>query len=152
MQNPHFQRAAELEAARLEPDLLKALEALCAGVNAAPADRPLPAELQILRLDFEPYVPADARMLPRLLSFGLSTNRERPLRRPEGAPAAPGGGAAAGAPGGKASAAPEGNTAPLAGPGGTPTPTTAPATGAPSPAQGATSGQPQGASSGGTRK
>src|SRR5204863_3840902 len=59
------------------------LEAFCAGVNAAAADRPLPAELQILRTGFEPFVPADPLTLAKLLSFGLSTNWERERLRAE---------------------------------------------------------------------
>lgn len=78
-----LRRAAEREAAALEPGLLSELEALCAGVNAAAADRPLPAELQLLRLPFEPFEPADVLTLTKLLSFGLSTNWERELLRAE---------------------------------------------------------------------
>ena len=55
----------------------------CAGVNAAAADRPLPIEFQLLRLAFEPFTPADALTLTKLLSFGLSTNWERELLRAE---------------------------------------------------------------------
>jgi penicillin amidase len=76
-------RASEREAAALEPELRSKLEAFCAGVNAAAAPRPLPAEFQLLRLGFEPFVPADALSLTKLLSFGLSTNWERELLRAE---------------------------------------------------------------------
>ena len=55
----------------------------CAGVNAAAADRPLPAEFQVLRQRFEPFVPADALTMTKLLSYGLSTNWERELLRAE---------------------------------------------------------------------
>ena len=76
-------RASEREAAALEPELRSGLEAFSAGVNAAAADRPLPAEFQLLRMGFEPFVPADALSLTKLLSFGLSTNWERELLRAE---------------------------------------------------------------------
>ena len=76
-----LRRAAEREARVLDPDVREALESFCAGVNAAAADRPAPAELQILRLGFEPFVPADALTLAKVLSFGLSTNWERELLR-----------------------------------------------------------------------
>jgi penicillin amidase len=76
-----LRRAAEREAEGLEPGLRSQLEALCAGVNAAAADRPPPVEHQLLRLSFEPFGPADALTLTKLLSFGLSTNWERELLR-----------------------------------------------------------------------
>src|SRR5439155_12469916 len=57
--------------------------AFCAGVNAGAADRPLPAEFKLLRLDFEPFALADPLTLAKLLSFGLSTNWERELLRAE---------------------------------------------------------------------
>jgi penicillin amidase len=78
-----LRRAAEREAGALDPELRVGLEALCAGVNAAAADRPLPVEHQLLRLAFEPFTPADALTLTKLLSFGLSTNWERELLRAE---------------------------------------------------------------------
>jgi penicillin amidase len=78
-----LRRVAEREAAALEPGLHSELEALCAGVNAAAGDRQPPMELQLLRLDFEPFTPADALTLTKLLSFGLSTNWERELLRAE---------------------------------------------------------------------
>ena len=83
MRTMGLRRAAEREAAALEPGLRSELEALCAGVNAAAADRPSPLELQLLRLDFEPFTPADSLTLTKLLSFGLSTNWERELLRAE---------------------------------------------------------------------
>ncbi len=76
-------RTARREEASLDPDVRSQLEALCAGVNAAAASRPLPAELQLLRVDFEPFEPAHALALTKLLSFGLSTNWERELLRAE---------------------------------------------------------------------
>ena len=78
-----LRRAAEREAEALEPGLRSQLDALCAGVNSAAADRPPPIEFQLLRLAFEPFTPADALTLTKLLSFGLSTNWERELLRAE---------------------------------------------------------------------
>jgi penicillin amidase len=78
-----LRRAAEREADALEPWLRAELDAFCGGLNAAADDRPLPAEFQLLRIGFEPFVPADALVLTKLLSFGLSTNWERELLRAE---------------------------------------------------------------------
>jgi len=77
-----LRHAAEREAGELGDDLLAAIEAYCAGVNAgAEAASAPPAELQILRLAFEPWRPADVLTITKLLSFGLSTNWERELLR-----------------------------------------------------------------------
>jgi penicillin amidase len=78
-----LRRAAETEVAGSDPKVRAGLEAFCAGVNAAAGDRPLPAELQILRQGFEPFIPADALTITKLLSYGLSTNWERELLRAE---------------------------------------------------------------------
>jgi penicillin G amidase len=78
-----FRRAAEREAEALQPELRSALDAFCAGVNAAATDRPLPAEFQLLRIGFEDFTPADSLVLAKLLTFGLSTNWERELLRAE---------------------------------------------------------------------
>src|SRR5688500_7201321 len=77
-------RIAEAEAAALDPEVRDSLRAFCAGINAAVnAAGALPAELQILRADFEPWTPADSLAAHKLLSFGLSTNWERELLRAE---------------------------------------------------------------------
>jgi penicillin amidase len=78
-----FRRVAEREAGELAGSVKAELEALCAGVNAAVADRPLPAEFQLLRIPFEPWTPADMMTCVKLLSLGLSTNWERELLRAE---------------------------------------------------------------------
>ena len=79
-----LRRTAELEAASLEPAVRDPLEAMCAGVNAAAAaGRALPAEFQLLRKGFEPWRPADALAVTKLLSFGLASNWERELLRAE---------------------------------------------------------------------
>jgi penicillin G amidase len=75
-------RTALREETELDPELRSLLDAYCAGMNrAAEAASPLPAEFQILRLDFEPWRPADMLAGAKLLSFGLSTNWERELLR-----------------------------------------------------------------------
>jgi penicillin amidase len=77
-----IRRVAEREAAALEGELEAAMRCYCAGVNAAAAvaDAP-PVELQILRLTFEPWQPADVLAITKMLAFGLSTNWERELLR-----------------------------------------------------------------------
>jgi penicillin amidase len=75
-------RVALLEEAQLEPDLRALLDAFCAGVNEAARTAPAsPAEFQLLRIEFEPWRPADMLAGGKLLSFGLSTNWERELLR-----------------------------------------------------------------------
>jgi penicillin G amidase len=75
-------RAAEREAAALDPTLRERLERFCAGVNAgAGAARALPLEMRLLRVGFEPWRPVDILALGKLLAFGLSTNWERELLR-----------------------------------------------------------------------
>jgi penicillin amidase len=77
-----LRRVAEGEEADLDPALRVLLEAHCAGVNAAAgAAEALPFEMQLLRLDFEPWRPVDMLALGKLLAFGLSTNWERELLR-----------------------------------------------------------------------
>jgi len=75
-------RVALQEEAELKPELRALLDAYCAGLNEAARIAPAPpAELQLLRLDFEPWRPADMLAGGKLLSFGLSTNWERELLR-----------------------------------------------------------------------
>ncbi len=77
-----IRRTAEREAAQLDPNLSAVLECFCAGVDAAVEEaRALPFEMQLLRLDFEPWRPADMLAIGKLLAFGLSTNWERELLR-----------------------------------------------------------------------
>ncbi len=77
-----MRRTAEREAASLDPELLALLERFCEGVNAAAASaKALPFEMQLLRLGFEPWRPADILGLGKLLAFGLSTNWEKELLR-----------------------------------------------------------------------
>ncbi len=75
-------RVAEREEAELAPELRRLLERFCEGVNAAAAEAPAPPfEMQLLRLDFEPWKPVDILSLGKLLAFGLSTNWEKELLR-----------------------------------------------------------------------
>jgi penicillin amidase len=77
-----LRRIAEREATELDPGVQPHVDAYCAGVNAAAAAaRTLPAEFQILRIDFEPWTAADMLATGKLLSLGLSTNWERELLR-----------------------------------------------------------------------
>jgi len=77
-----MRRTAEREASRLDPELCALLERFCEGVNAAAASaRAMPFEMQLLRLEFEPWRPADILGLGKLLAFGLSTNWEKELLR-----------------------------------------------------------------------
>jgi penicillin amidase len=79
-----LRRVAEREAASLDPEVLSLLKAYSAGINAAvAATAALPAELQLLRLEFEPWTPVDSLTVNKLLAFGLSTNWERELLRAE---------------------------------------------------------------------
>jgi penicillin G amidase len=75
-------RVARREERELAPEPRALLNAYCAGFNrAAEARGTLPAEFQLLRLDFEPWRPAHILAGAKLLSFGLSTNWERELLR-----------------------------------------------------------------------
>jgi penicillin amidase len=77
-----LRRAAEREATELAEPVRVAIEAFCAGVNAgAEASAALPSEFQILRIEFDPWTPADMLAEAKLLSLGLSTNWERELLR-----------------------------------------------------------------------
>jgi penicillin amidase len=77
-----IRRTALREEEQLDPELRALLERFCEGVNAAAASaRARPFEMQLLRLEFEPWRPADILSLGKLLSFGFSTNWERELLR-----------------------------------------------------------------------
>jgi penicillin amidase len=77
-----IRRAAAAEAEALAEPLRQELERLCAGVNAAAAAaRARPLEMQLLRLEWEPWRPVDVLSLGKLLAFGLSTNWESELLR-----------------------------------------------------------------------
>ena len=75
-----IRRTAEREEEALDPELRALLERFCEGVNAAAADaKAMPFEMQLLRLGWKPWRPADILSLGKLLAFGLSTNWEREL-------------------------------------------------------------------------
>jgi penicillin G amidase len=77
-----IRRVAEQEVEELDPELRPRYQRFCDGVNAAAAAAPAPPfEMQLLRLDFEPWQPVDILSLGKLLAFGLSTNWERELVR-----------------------------------------------------------------------
>ena len=77
-----IRRIAEREEAELEPEFRRLLDCYCSGVEAAvQSARSLPFEMQLLRLDFEGWRPADMLAIGKLLAFGLSTNWERELLR-----------------------------------------------------------------------
>jgi penicillin G amidase len=77
-----LRRVALREEAELESDLRAMLDAYCMGLNEAARTASAPAaEFQLLRLEFEPWRPADMLAGGKLLSFGLSTNWERELLR-----------------------------------------------------------------------
>jgi penicillin amidase len=78
-----IRRAAEREAAALDPGVRATLERFCAGVNESVATaRALPLEMRLLRQRrFDPWTPVDILGLGKLLAFGLATNWERELMR-----------------------------------------------------------------------
>jgi penicillin amidase len=77
-----IRRIAEREEAALGPELRGLIERFCEGVNAAAGEaKARPLEMQLLRLEWEPWRPVDILSLGKLLAFGLSTNWERELLR-----------------------------------------------------------------------
>ncbi len=77
-----LRRVGLREEGELPADVRSLLDAYCSGFNQAVGTAAAPpAELQILRLEFEPWRPADMLAGVKLLSFGLSTNWERELLR-----------------------------------------------------------------------
>lgn len=67
---------AEAQYAAASPELLIALEAYAAGVNAFldERDRPLPLEFQLLRFRPEPWRPLDSLLWGRIMAWQLSGN------------------------------------------------------------------------------
>jgi penicillin amidase len=77
-----LRRASEAELDRLPPEDLVLLEAYAAGVNAGVEDADaLPLELQLLRVEPEPWAPADTLAVGKVLALGLATNMEQELFR-----------------------------------------------------------------------
>jgi len=77
-----LRRASEREVSELGGEERDLLEAYSAGVNACIAETAvLPLELQILRVEPEPWTPADTLTVGKLLALGLATNMEQELFR-----------------------------------------------------------------------
>jgi penicillin amidase len=77
-----MRRVSLQEESELADGVRDALEAYSAGINAAAgAAAAPPVEFQLLRLEFEPWRPADTLTITKLLALGLSTNWERELLR-----------------------------------------------------------------------
>jgi penicillin amidase len=79
-----LKRVADAEVATIPPAGRTYLEAYSAGVNAAIAAAPaMPFELQLLRIDPEPWTPADSLAIGKVVALGFSTNMETELFRAE---------------------------------------------------------------------
>jgi penicillin amidase len=79
-----LKRIANAEVATIAPAGRAYLEAYSAGVNAAIEAAPAPPfELQLLRIDPEPWTPADSLAIGKVVALGFSTNMETELFRAE---------------------------------------------------------------------
>jgi penicillin G amidase len=79
-----LRRVSEAELLRLSDRERGLLEAYAAGVNSAVEEaRAPPLELQLLRLEPEPWTPVDSLAAAKLLALGFSTNMETELFRAE---------------------------------------------------------------------
>jgi penicillin G amidase len=79
-----LRRFAERETEMLPPRDIEVLEAYAAGVNAAiDAASALPVELQLLRIDPEPWAIQDSLVIRKIIALGFSTNMETELFRAE---------------------------------------------------------------------
>ena len=79
-----LRRRAEAEVATITPRAREYLEAYAAGINAAIEAMPAPPiELQLLRIDPEPWTPADSLSIGKIIALGFSTNMETELFRAE---------------------------------------------------------------------
>lgn len=75
-------RRARREAEEIDPWERQLLDAYSAGVDAAvAAAQALPLELQLLRIEPEPWTPADSLAIGKLIALGFSTNMEAELYR-----------------------------------------------------------------------
>lgn len=75
-------QVAEEEARQLDGDARRGLDAYAAGINAVwRSGRPLPLEMQLLRITPEPWLPAHSLVLAKLLNLGLACNMDFELRR-----------------------------------------------------------------------
>ena len=72
-----LRRIADTEVATIPRRGRGYLEAYAAGVNAAAATMPAPPfEMQLLRIDPEPWTPADSLSIGKIIALGFSTNME----------------------------------------------------------------------------
>jgi penicillin amidase len=79
-----FRRIAEREQQTMPRDAHGYLEAYAAGINAAIAAMPTPPlEMQLLRIEPEPWSPADSLSIGKIIALGFSTNMETELFRAE---------------------------------------------------------------------
>src|SRR5215218_7381977 len=79
-----LRRRAQREAEDIDPWERHLLDAYSAGVDAAVAHaHALPLELQLLRIEPEPWTPADSLAIGKLIALGFSTNMESELFRAE---------------------------------------------------------------------
>ena len=79
-----LRRLAEAEVATIPRRGRDYLEAYAAGVNAAIAAMPAPpVEFQLLRIEAEPWTPADSLSIGKIIALGFSTNMETELFRAE---------------------------------------------------------------------
>jgi len=82
MRTVGMRRAALREEKLLSDEVRTMLEAYCAGMNEVVRTTPaLPAEHQIMRIEPEPFRPADCLAGNKLFSFGMAVNWERELLR-----------------------------------------------------------------------
>ena len=79
----HPPHAPSARPAALDPGAARPARALLRRASTRPpaSAKALPFEMQLLRLEFEPWRPVDILSLGKLLAFGLSTNWERELLR-----------------------------------------------------------------------
>jgi penicillin amidase len=79
-----LKRVAERELGTMDSQAREYLERYADGVNAAvEAASALPLEHQLLRLDHEPWTPADSQAIGKVIALGFSTNMETELYRAE---------------------------------------------------------------------
>src|SRR5204863_4513204 len=70
-----LRRVAEREVETMDPQAREQLERYADGVNAAvELAQALPLEHQLLRLDHEPWTPADSQSIGKVIALGFSTN------------------------------------------------------------------------------
>ena len=79
-----LKRIADAETATIPATGRAYLDAYAAGVNAAiDSARALPLELQLLRIEPEPWTAADSLAIGKIVALGFSTNMEQELFRAE---------------------------------------------------------------------